>query len=395
MLRHVLLSLLCWLSRPIAIDFADLTLLTNPNLGKPRDISPADILSCPSIRSFSGYARAQWKDLKPYLHPTQPDVGYAWVMRKVRKDFWTKQDAEKEMSPEWAADWPNIKRDAFADPSRTVPVIIGPASNASSELVFYALDSHHTVSALDYAQHRDVFVYLDVVADWRALSFDAFAAHMVAQNNTYLFAQHAHKKAFAQPIDFAALPTTFEFNEERKSLGDSAWRSLAGYSRKVEQAPAPFAWCDAEGDYKYCMRAFVRQCDADGFAISFFEFMWAHFFVDACYLRNGFWHGAQGDEPLAAFTAKYDALLSEYYDEDGVWKNLKRTADAFEAVEADWLTAASLLVPLARAQMAGSYAMPPQFADVCTLPGYVEGELKLGKDPDCDFRASFAAQAFE
>ena len=50
------------------------------------------------------------------------------------------------------------------------------------------------------------------------------------------------------------------------------------------------------------------------------------------------------------------------------------TSDAFEAVEVDWLTAASLLVPLARAQITGAYA----------LPGYIEGELKLHKDPECD-----------
>ena len=67
--------------------------------------------------------------------------------------------------------------------------------------------------ALDYAQHRDVFVYVDVLADWRGLSFDAFAAQMTAQNNTFLFAQRGHKKTFAQRIEFAALPTTLEFSK--------------------------------------------------------------------------------------------------------------------------------------------------------------------------------------
>merc|ERR1719249_28122 len=146
-------------------------------------------------------------------------------------------------------------------------------------------------------------------------------------------------------------------------------------------APPPFPSCDGDGDYKFCLRAFDRQCDADGFGIPFFEFVWAHFFVDASYARNGFWDGAEGEEPRAAFTKNYDALLSEFYDADGVWKDLERTESAFDSAIAKWQSVASLLVPLARSAMAGAYALPPQFAAcaVPTLPGYTEGERKLDK----------------
>eukprot|EP01083_Nonionella_stella_P282265 960533_1 len=47
------------------------------------DISPSDILRAPTARDYICFTRAKWKNLKPLIRPTQPDVGYAFVLRKV------------------------------------------------------------------------------------------------------------------------------------------------------------------------------------------------------------------------------------------------------------------------------------------------------------------------
>ena len=85
---------------------------------------------------------------------------------------------------------------------------------------------------------------------------------MQNQSLAYLVA-HPNDEPNTIPIEisYQQLATTFQFTKDSKSLSDDPWRSLAGYSRKVQDVPTPAVTC-TNGD-KYCQRCFYRGC-SDG-----------------------------------------------------------------------------------------------------------------------------------
>ena len=81
-----------------------------------------------------------WPALQPLLRPTQSNLGWAWVARKLSKEFDSVKDAQEKLDE---------------DP---VPVVFGPdyismyhddaATNGSA---FFLTDDHHTLASLDYS----------------------------------------------------------------------------------------------------------------------------------------------------------------------------------------------------------------------------------------------------
>eukprot|EP01084_Bolivina_argentea_P313336 542614_1 len=345
------------------------------------EISPEEILNSGDVTHENKFARDQWRSLKPLLHPTQPEIGYAWAIRKSILGFDTEENAQIAMNPVWSDKWPNLNATDLSDTEETIPCIIGPTGPNTNELTFYVIDSHHTLSALDYSGHDQTIVYIHVEFDYRMYSYDEFVAEMIATYNCYLYAQHGTKKELPTLIDFSELPETFDFNINYKALGDNTWRSLAGYSRKVIAAPYPFDECFIdEGEYSYCMRPWMRICGTDG-SIPFYEFMWAFFYVDACYLDTKYWDGTLGNDPFNTFIQSYENVLDKYYDENGDWIDL--TSVEYQILIIEWLNVASNLVPLARGAMTAEYQLIDYFR-VIELPGRVEGTEKVDRDPTCD-----------
>eukprot|EP01083_Nonionella_stella_P000191 566_1 len=341
------------------------------------DISPSDILRAPTARDYICFTRAKWKNLKPLIRPTQPDVGYAFVLRKVIKHCDSPSNAQEFMNPIWTEKWPNLNQDDFNYTENTIPVIVGPTSNDHS-LRFYAVDGHHHLSALDYSEHNETYVYLHILDDFRTYSFDRFIHELKKQENTYLYSQKHAKNGLPTNISFDDLPKTWHFNRNTKLFGDNIWRSLAGYARKVKVAPDPFPTCNkTKGDSQYCMRPFIRTCDTNGEDIPFFEFIWAYFFVDATYFNTKYWSES---DSLHAFKQSYDKLVDTYYDTTGDW--IDRNLTEYESLIADWVEVASLLVPLSRSDLSGTYK-PLDFFGMNQLPGYVNGSQKVEDDPIC------------
>eukprot|EP01083_Nonionella_stella_P258016 882485_1 len=341
--------------------------------------SPQHILETSTIKNFQGFTRGKWIDIKPFVHPTQADIGYAWAVRKVRKDFGSATDAQKEMNPIWHEKWPYLNISDLDETSDTIPCIIGPTEN-NNKLLFYAIDSHHTLSALDYSQYDQTYVYLNILLDYRLLSYNEFVHQMIASQNTFLLAQKGSKTELPVPINFNQLPETFDFNKNKKTLGDSTWRSFGGYSRKVKDAPDPFPECIKNEDSEYCMRPFVRICDENGFGIPFYEFQWGYFYVDATYFNCKYWRRTDGDDAQNLFIAEYEKLLNKYYDDNGEWVDPEPSKD----MEHEWRYAASLLVPLGRNIITKTYKPIDYFGNK-RLPGYVRGHEKVDDDPSCQF----------
>lgn len=85
---------------------------------------------------------------------TQAEVGYSWIIRKATKNFSKSKDAQKEID---------------ASPA---PVVIGPDN------VFYLVDDHHTLCALDYSGFSSTVVTVNVLCDRRGVPTDQFWAEM-------------------------------------------------------------------------------------------------------------------------------------------------------------------------------------------------------------------------
>ena len=85
--------------------------------------------------------------LQPLLRPTQADVGYAWVARKLAEDFNSQKHAQEELD------------------GSPVPAVWGPDNR------FYLTDHHHTLAALDYSWQRIAcgacVVTVEIICDWR------------------------------------------------------------------------------------------------------------------------------------------------------------------------------------------------------------------------------------
>ena len=203
---------------------------------------------------FTGQCMNKWKKLKPMLRPTQPAVGWAWVQRKLDKDFSSKSDAQDEMD-----DLP-------------IPTVLGPGN------LLYAVDSHHTMTALDLSGYDDTKVIVDVLCDLRALSIEEFWQEMQERNWVYLISAPESRSSLPTPISPDDLPQ--EFSSEL--MANDYYRSLSAFVRKVQNHT-----CDSSDEY--CQRCYDRVCSEDGGGIPFFEFRWGYFFNDATFGASGGW----------------------------------------------------------------------------------------------------------
>lgn len=315
-------------------------------------ISCVDAISTGSL--FSGLCSDVWSELKPVMRPTQPQVGVAWIQRKLDKDFTSESEAQAVMD---------------ADPA---PVVMG--TDQKGQQFFFAVDDHHTLCGLD-ASGYDVTVTLNVLCDLRDYTWDAFWANMEAHYFSYL-ARHPIGKpnALPLPITPGQMPDHFSFTPRDNVFTDDPWRSLAGFSRKVQDAPYPAPACDTKaGDSKVCERCMYRGCGVDGLqpsgpSVDFFEFKWAYFFLYTLIKDASYWPDTASFD---AFKAAYDALPVP--------------AVIGEIDTSAWQEAANLLVPLCRAKATGNYQLPLSvFPTGGSLPGFVSGYSKLDDDPTCD-----------
>lgn len=282
-----------------------------------------------------------WKKLKPILHPTQPNLGYAWVQYKVEKKMGSKHDAQKEMD------------------SKIVPVVLGYRNEV------YPLDHHHVMAALDFSGYDKTEVTLSVTCDYRnASSLADFWTEMLEQQLAYPFARPSGRPNALPDTKLAwtQMPSTFTHNKaEGSSFANDNWRSLVGYSRKVTAASCP-------GADKYCARAMIKPCrKQNNHGIPYFEFRWGYFFNAAFLDPTRHW---PSQAEFARFRARYQALPTP-------------SAPTPVATEG-WEQAAALLVPLARANATSSYSVPPsQTGAAGPLPGYAGPGAIPTADPAC------------
>jgi len=261
------------------------------------------------------------------------------------------------------------------------PAVIGPGP------AIYIVDDHHTLSALDYSGYSDTTVTITILCDKRNLSASVFWSSMNNQNLAYLAAHPAGQpNVLPKEIPYTAIPTTFSFTKTIKSFADDPWRSLAGYSRKVQSAASPAPTCSSsskDDDSKYCERCMYRGCvdgyEKSGSGVAYFEFRWSYFMNAACYddnnNSNSYWPSV---EEYHAFMLRYTAL--PYDNNNEVFTSSNTIA---------WMDCASYIVNLCRSDSVSKYILPtvlyPPLPNdsTNTLPGYFAGYTKLPNDPDC------------
>lgn len=286
-----------------------------------------------NTNTFTGLCNNKWSNLKPLVRPTQSQVGYAWIKYKLEKSFTSSSSAQDEMSD-------------------SVPAVLGPDG------YFYIVDDHHTLSALDYSGYSDVSVTLDVLCDKRSTaSMDIFYKYLEGNNFIYL-GYHPLDKPNVLPEAIAPqfLPTIFSFTSSSKSFTDDPWRSMAGYSRKV-----------SDSEYRCMYRGCGDGSQSSGASVPYFEFKWSYFMLDATYYNSSYWPSP------SSFKAFYTS-----------YQGVSTTANIDKIDTSSWKAAAELIIPLCRAELTGSYALPSAiYGDELSLPGYVQGMVALADDPTC------------
>ncbi len=244
------------------------------------------------------------------------------------------------------------------------PAVIGP------NRLLYVVDDHHTLCALDYSEYSDVTVTLNVICDLSSLPVPEFWSTLSEKNLAFLYATPADKPdAFPLPMHYEEMPITFSCAKGVTRFTDAPWRAMAGFSRKVLEAPSPAPKC-SDQDYKYCERCMMRGCgdgsQSSGPSVSFFEFRWAYDFVDAVIHNSSWW-----------------PTRNEHTHFETLYKSLGKSTLGNVDVAA-WISAAPHIIPLCRGTATGSYPLPSMFVGTVSLPGFVEGYEKLDADPTCD-----------
>lgn len=281
-----------------------------------------------------------------FVIATQPQVGFAWIQYKVNKDFTSSSEAQNTMD------------------EGPTPAVIGPGP------ALYIVDDHHTLCALDYSGYEDTSVTLNVLCDKRNLSAAQFWSEMDSQNLAYL-ASHPYNlpNSLPQPISYTKIPTSFDFTSSSQSFTDDPWRSMAGFSRKVQDAASPAPSCSGS-DSQYCERCMFRGCvdgyQTSGAGVYYFEFRWAYYMNDATYINTQYWPSTS---QLNAFKNLYEALPVSVVG--------KVNTD-------DWFEAANNVISLCRSSSGSKYVLPSNIYTTDTaLPGYYDGYVKLNDDPSC------------
>ena len=308
----------------------------------------SDILN--DLTPYNGECTDTWATLKPIVRPTQPQVGYAWVQYKLDKDFTSESNAQAEL-----------------DASIT-PAILGPTNDTNIFAIYY-VDDHHTYCALDASGYDTVTATLNIICDLRNETLDTFWTYLGSHNYSML-AMHPldQPNSLPLPINYTDMPLSLSFIKGDRTLSDDPWRSLAGFSRKIKDAPSPAPSCS---NYKYCERCFYRGCNdgsqSTGPSVPFFEFRWSYFMLSA-YIDSTWW---DSNKEYTTFVNSYETLPYP-----STFGKIDTTA---------WLDTASLLIPLCRGDNTGNYLLPTNiFEGATTLPGYTQGYTELDADPTCD-----------
>ena len=307
--------------------------------------------------------RLPWEELRPLLRPTQPSVGYAWVLNIKQRNFANSKMAQASLDEE------------------TIPVAAGLGVHGDA---LYLVDHHHLLSALDLSGHNPlVRVHMacrlkqsSEVAIWNELFHRGWAfPHSIPAIAASNFTQ---RLTLSEAL--AAVPRQLRFTPTNQTLVDDPWRSLAGFARKLDAsqlAPPDGGSCPAAS--KFCMRAYDSPCrKADNSAIPFLEFRWAHFFARA-YQERQLWP-SKGEcrscsaTPAVDFSRSFVALPET------------RLGKAKDVDMAPWFEAAAQLVPLARGKAAAEYSLPDEFGPHAgNLPGVLNGMHAVAHpEPECN-----------
>ena len=335
------------------------------------DRQPMTTSACSSIGSVLSLPRGEecslrWGELRKLLRPTQPMVGYAWVQNMLLFDFKTRESAQRALDKE------------------PVPVVRAhDRTEGDGGRRLFLVDHHHLMAALDLSGFdlkvtvRTVCVLSDVVTGqgeagiWaelfrRGWAFPHSIPALTASNFTSIpSATEAARE----------MPRTLRFTARNQTLGDDPWRSLAGFSRKLDPARIAKligtggASCPAAN--RWCMRAYDSPCAPNNASIPFLEFRWAYFFSHA-HRSVALWPSGAS---AATFAQRFDELPAVRLD-----------AAAADTDLSAWSEAAAALVPLARYPPTGAYELPAELGPHAgRLPGFHAGMGRFeAEEPECE-----------
>ena len=301
-----------------------------------------------SNNKFNGECNNKWINLKPYILPTQLQVGYSWIQYKLDSDFTSENNAQNEIN------------------KSIIPGVLGPNNK------IYIVDDHHTLCALDYSGYDTVSVTFNILCDKRDLSESIFWSEMNKGNLAFLLS-HPKNEPNSQyiQINYNQLPKTFSFTSSLISFEDDPWRSLSGFSRKVEEAAPPAPTCNSNSD-KYCERCFYRGCldgsSSSGPSVPYFEFLLLYFMIDATFYNNNLWPS-----------------LTEYKDFYQSYSELQISIMGNVNI-LKWQNVATKVISLCRSSSVATYNISKEYFPTSSgnLPGYVVGYIPLPSDPTCD-----------
>lgn len=178
------------------------------------------------------------------MRPTEPSVGYAWVVHQMRDHFHSVKSSQK-----WFG-------------KHTLPVVIHGDD-------FYLTDHHHHAVAIQLTGDDNIFdleMTLEIAADYRGIG-DQFWPTMEDNGYAFLFSidDSKHDSQLVK-IDPSAMPTDWVLT----NYADNIWRGLAAFSSHIDDEAS---------------RCYVQTCTW------FVDFEWGYIFSTATYKDSSLWVG--------------------------------------------------------------------------------------------------------
>jgi len=384
-----------------------------------RQVAATDIVKAESATRMSGLSedcqvgktcRVKQSVVREEVRPCQTYVGYGWVIYKYYKDL--TEEGTQPATADTGSHTPLGKKDMqkYLDKEVSVPIILGPGG------IPYAIDSHHTLSSIDYwasisGKGDKVKVTLDILCDKSSLTMQQFESYLMESNSAFLLVQDGPDGLLppnGTKVGLADLPGSIKFPaDEAPSLPNSIWRSLAAFSRKVPKSEKGNAgWCpDHVGGSpsdRYCLRCYMRICNEEtGGGIPYFEFMWGYFFNEM-YRQASLWM-----DSTCGGAAKSDWLFTEggctslrqsrvrYLVEGDFGSALTKQSNILRKKGGTtynfdtWSSAVMEINPSCRNAPAKDFVMPSHVASQfgrSKLPGVASSPYEmLPSDPSCKF----------
>eukprot|EP00301_Raphidiophrys_heterophryoidea_P020276 c5016_g1_i3.p1 GENE.c5016_g1_i3~~c5016_g1_i3.p1 ORF type:complete len:312 (+),score=48.23 c5016_g1_i3:40-936(+) len=255
------------------------------------NVSAKNECEFPLTLAVGDSCKVPWTTLKPFVRPTQFEVGYVSVQIMYSQHFQSKSDAQDYLD------------------AKIVPVVLGPQRSP------YLLDHHHTLSALDLSGHGTVEVTILISCDFSALPETEFWQEM--QNHQYAFLL-AHPldlpNALYQQGNYSDLPLTVEFNADSSSFTDDPWRTMSSLVQDVEDKTCP-------NSNQKCQRGYIKACNSNNGSIPYIEFRWGYFMNLAVVFNTSLW---DSQDQLNAFQAIFSTLPTPAwpkYVDLSAWQN--------------------------------------------------------------------------